>query len=189
MEYGGNITVAKNIKVIIGSTRENRLGADVASWVAKVASSVEGISVQIIDLQAENLPMFNAPVSPAYMPQDTPEAKAWGEKITNSDGFIFVTPEYNRSIPASLKNAIDYLYKEWADKTAVIVSYGFVDGGVTANKHLDDILKSLAISVVGNYILHLSHDDVDQNGKFSDVYSALAKHVNPLTEELKKLQA
>ena len=179
--------MAKNIKVIIGSTRDNRLGADVAAWVAKVASTVEGITIETIDLREENLPMFNAPVSPAYMPQDTPEAKAWGEKISQSDGFIFVTPEYNRSIPASLKNAIDYLYNEWANKTAVIVSYGFVNGGVTANKHLDDILSSLALTVAGSYIVHLSRDAIDETGKFSDVYTALAAHVEPLTEELKKL--
>ena len=116
------------IKLILGSTRQNRNGKPVADWL--VAQGKEaGFDVELLDLKEVNLPKFEAGVSPMYMPVDTPEAKAWAAQITEADGLVFLTAEYNRSIPGSLKDAIDYLYAEWNGKKASIVSYGYIDGG------------------------------------------------------------
>lgn len=100
--------MAKTIKLIIGSKRQNRIAPQVAAWVEKHASQAD-IDLEVIDLKELNLPPFDAPIPPAYAPTDTDDGKKWAEIVTNADGFIFVTSEYNRSIPSSLKSALDYL--------------------------------------------------------------------------------
>ena len=120
--------MAKNIQLIIGSTRQNRVGAQVAEWVKRHAEAHEGINVEVIDLKQENLPFFDAPTPPLYAPDSSAAGQAWAKKIERGDGFIFVTPEYNRGIPASLKNALDFLVAEWNHKPAAVVSYGWIDG-------------------------------------------------------------
>lgn len=170
--------MAKNIQLIIGSTRQNRLGAQVAEWVKKHAEEHEGISVEVIDLKQENLPFLDAPIPPAYAPVDTPEAKAWAEKIGRGDGYIFLTPEYNRSIPASLKNALDYLVTEWKDKPAVVVSYGYIDGGQSAANHLYDVLSWLKLATAESSVhLKLSQEIMTEDGSIKDVDAAFGDHV------------
>ena len=124
--------MSKNIKLVIGSTRQNRVGKSIASWIEDKLANNSTITLETIDLKEENLPIMDSPIPPAYAAVDTEAAKAWSRKIRTADGFIFLTPEYNRSIPASLKNALDYLVTEWKDKPAIIVSYGYIDGGKNA---------------------------------------------------------
>src|SRR5690606_17347786 len=102
----GYFSMAKNILLIIGSTRQNRLASSIAPWVIDQAKQEPGINLEVVDLKDENLPAFDATTPPSYAPVDTPEAKAWAAKVAAADGFIFLTPEYNRSVPSSLKNAL-----------------------------------------------------------------------------------
>ena len=170
--------MAKNIQLIIGSTRQNRLGAQVAEWVKKHAEVQDGINVEVIDLKEENLPLFDAPIPPLYAPVDTPAARAWAEKIGRGDGYIFVTPEYNRSVPASLKNALDYLVTEWKDKPAVVVSYGWIDGGQSAANHLYDILSWLKLATAESSVhLKLSQEIMADDGSIKDTDTAFGDHV------------
>src|ERR1700722_10679721 len=73
--------------------------------------------------------------------------KAWAAKITQFDAFVFVTPEYNHATSAALKNAIDFLYREWNNKAAGFVGYGAV-GGVRAIEHLRLVMGELQIADV-----------------------------------------
>ena len=167
----------KNIQLIIGSTRQNRLGPQIAEWVQKHAEEHEDITVEVVDLKEENLPLMDAAVPPSYAPIDTPEAKAWAEKIGRGDGYIFVTPEYNRGMPASLKNALDYLVAEWKDKPAVVVSYGYIDGGQSAARHLYDVLSWLKVATAESSVhLKLSPEIMGENG-IADTEKAFADYV------------
>lgn len=135
----------KKIGIIVGSTRAGRKSLDVAHWIMK--EKADNFNVEMIDLATWNLPMLDEPVPAAYGNYENEHTKQWSKHIAGFDGFIFVTPEYNASIPGVLKNAIDYLAKEWAAKPAAIVSYGG-KGGIRAQRHLTDILNNVKMNVL-----------------------------------------
>lgn len=165
--------MSKKLKLIVGSIRQNRNGLPVAEWLATQAKNA-GYDLEILDLKEVNLPRFEAGVSPMYMPVDTSEAKAWAAQISSADGLVFLTAEYNRSIPGSLKDAIDYLYAEWNSKKASIVSYGYIDGGGSATKHLTDILNWVKMEIVGPQIaIPFTEATFDESFQFKDIDASL----------------
>lgn len=137
------------IGIITGSTRDSRVNVQVAEWVKSIADQRTNAEFEVVDIKEYNLPKFNEPI-PAIMSQDyqAPEAKEWSQKINELDGFVFVTPEYNKAITSGLKDAIDYLYVEWNNKAAGIVSYGSTLG-VTAANNLRLILTVPKVATVG----------------------------------------
>lgn len=129
------------IHIILGSTREGRAIVPVSKWVAKAAAEIKDFDVEVVDLKDYDLPMFNEAISPRYNPSRVidPRVQPFLDKLAAADGYVFITPEYNHSIPAVLKNALDYLTSEITKKPAGIVSYGTV-GGARAAEHLKAIL-------------------------------------------------
>jgi NAD(P)H-dependent FMN reductase len=128
--------------IIVGSNRENRQTLKQATWVLKTASKLEGVQAELIDLADYPMPFMIEPVSPRYNPSRTidPTAKKYLDKLAEQDAYIFVTPEYNHSIPGVLKNSFDYLDWQLVRKPAAIVSHGTV-GGARAAMHLKEILS------------------------------------------------
>ena len=116
------------IAIIVGSTRPNRLAPQVAEWVHEHAQQHGGAEFELVDIADQNLPLLDEPMPPAMGQYSKDHTKAWAEKIASYDGFIFVTPEYNHSVPAALKNAVDFLYAEWNNKAIGFVSYGSAGG-------------------------------------------------------------
>lgn len=114
------------IGIIISTTRQGRFGEKVAAWVAGIAAERTDLDFEIVDLRDYPLPMFESAMSPRFAPIDTPEASRWAAKMAEFDGYVFVTAEYNRSITAVLKNALDHIYFEPARKPAAFVGYGAV---------------------------------------------------------------
>ena len=138
----------KKIKIIIGSTRDERVGDKVAQWVFEQSQLYKGnLEFEIIDLKEVNLPLFNEPKSPYEREYKYQHTKDWSTVISKSDGFIFVTPEYNHGYPASLKNAIDYLYHEWTGKPAAFVGYGS-RGAKDSVRQLSEVLVRLKFNVL-----------------------------------------
>lgn len=116
------------IGIVISTTREGRFGDKPAAWIQAIAAARGDLEVEIVDLRDYPMPLFDEPVSPAYVPPQNEVAQRWGRKVAELDGFIFVTAEYNRAPPAALKNALDYAYKEFNRKPAAFVGYGGVGG-------------------------------------------------------------
>src|SRR6201990_1421834 len=112
------------IGIIIGSTRPGRNGEQVARWVEKLAQQRTDAEFELVDLLDYHLPHLHEPLAPSVGNSANDHTKAWAEKIKSFDGYVFVTPEYNHSTSGALKNAIDYLYGEWNNKAAGVVSYG-----------------------------------------------------------------
>jgi len=135
------------VAVIIGSTRPNRNGEAVAKWVYEIASKRTDAEYELIDLLEVNLPLLDEPIPPSQGKYSKKHTKDWSEKISSFDAFVFVTAEYNHGIPGALKNAIDFLYKEWNNKVAGFVSYGS-SGGTRAVEHLRDVMAELQIADV-----------------------------------------
>ncbi len=133
------------IQVILGSTRQGRSGDKVAAWVMSELAKVPGAEYELLDLREWPLPFFDEPVGPSMAPGKftSEEAKRWSAKIQEGAGYILVTPEYNHSFPAVLKNALDYLYAEWNNKPVGFVSYGAFAGGARASEHLVQVVNEL----------------------------------------------
>lgn len=118
------------IQIIVGSIREGRVAIKVAEWLHRAINQLEfsTLDVEVVDLKEWDLPFFAGKNSPASGIYDQPKQQQWADKIATGDAFIFVTPEYNHGYSPVLKNAIDYLYKEWKGKPAAYVSYGGTNG-------------------------------------------------------------
>ncbi len=135
------------IAVILGSTRPGRNGTAVADWVVAQAKGRAGATYELVDLLDFPLPHLDEPLPPSMGQYAGEHTAAWARKIEAYDGFVFVTPEYNHSTSGVLKNAIDYLYTEWNNKSAAFVGYGTV-GGARAIEHLRSISAELQIAGV-----------------------------------------
>lgn len=135
------------IGIIIGSTRPGRNAEAVAKWVYAIASKRKDADYELIDIKDYNLPMLDEPAPASFGQYAHTHTKNWAEKIKSLDAFVFVTGEYNHSFPGALKNALDYLYAEWNNKTAGFVSYGSA-GGVRAVEQLRLVMGELQIADV-----------------------------------------
>jgi NAD(P)H-dependent FMN reductase len=142
------------IAVVTGSTRPGRNNLAVAQWVYDIAKAQKrpDAEFELVDIADYNLPLLNEPMPPSRGQYEHAHTRAWSERIKGFDAYVFVTPEYNHGPSAALKNAVDYLHREWADKAAGFVSYGSV-GGARAVEHLRLALASLDVATVRAQVL------------------------------------
>jgi len=119
------------IAVIVGSTRQGRFSEKPAQWLMDQLKKRQDVDARLLDLRDFPMPFFDEavpPAMPAHPPYRNEVVQKWTAEIAQTDGFIFVTPEYNYGPSAVLKNAIDWVYPEWNRKTAAFVSYGSAAG-------------------------------------------------------------
>ena len=173
-----------NIAIIIGSTRPGRVGVDVATWVNQLAQQRKDAKFELVDILDFNLPLLDEPVPAAMGQYSKPHTKAWAAKIEVFDAYVFVTPEYNHATCGALKNAIDFLYKEWNNKAAGFVSYGSA-GGTRAVENLRLIMAELQVADVRNQVsLSLSADFENYRA-----FKPQAHHQKSVNEMLNQLVA
>lgn len=132
------------IGLILSTTRQTRFADRPAQWVLDIAKSQGDADYEIVDLRDYPIAYFDAPASPRFVPLEDPVALRFAAKMAELDGYIFITAEYNRAIPAVLKNALDHLYSEPARKPAAFVGYGAV-GGSRAVEQLRLIAMELSM--------------------------------------------
>jgi NAD(P)H-dependent FMN reductase len=137
------------VAIILGSTRPDRNGEAVARWVYNIAKkrSNDDTEFEYVDIKDFNLPLLDEPIPPSQDQYSKDHTKEWSTKIDSFDAFIFVTAEYNHGIPGALKNAIDFLYREWNNKAAGFVSYGGT-GGIRSVEHLRLVMAELQVADV-----------------------------------------
>jgi NAD(P)H-dependent FMN reductase len=136
-----------NVGIVVGSTRPGRKADAVARWVHEIAKKRNDASFEVVDIADFKLPLLDEPMPPMMGQYSHPHTKAWAAKIAGFDAFVFVTPEYNHSTSGALKNAIDFLFREWNDKAAGFVGYGGV-GGARAIEHLRTVLAEVKVADV-----------------------------------------
>jgi NAD(P)H-dependent FMN reductase len=117
-----------HIQIIVGSVREGRKATPVADWVYERATTRTDCSVELVDLKDWALPLFSFGRPPILGEYEDELQQRWAQKVAEADGYLFVSPEYNHGYTPALKNALDYLYAEWAHKPASFVTYGGVSG-------------------------------------------------------------
>lgn len=135
------------IAIIVGSTRPGRKAEAVAEWVHGLAKQRSDAEFELVDLKDFNLPLLDEAVPPSMGKYSQPHTKAWAARIAEFDAYVFVTPEYNHATSGALKNAIDFLYREWNNKAAGFVGYGSA-GGTRAVENLRLIMGELQIADV-----------------------------------------
>lgn len=135
------------IAIIIGTTRPERVGESVGRWVYELAQKRKDAEFELIDLREYNLPLLDEPIPPSQGKYSKEHTKRWGAKIDSFDGFVFVTAEYNHGIPGALKNALDFVYREWNNKAAGFVGYGSA-GGTRAVESLRLVMGELQVADV-----------------------------------------
>ncbi len=138
-------------------------------WVIDHLKNYPQIAVEVIDLKTWNLPLFAYPLPPMMGEYSSDLTKQWSKAIRAADGYIFVTPEYNHSFPAALKNALDYLHYEWNYKPVAFVSYGASSGGIRAVEQLRQVVSELKMVGVREDInIAFPSKSFDQYGKLAD---------------------
>jgi NAD(P)H-dependent FMN reductase len=135
------------VAIVTGSTRPGRNNEAVARWVYGLARARKDAEFELVDIADYNLPLLDEPMSPILGQYTHAHTKKWAETIGSFDAYVFVTPEYNHSTSGALKNAIDYLYREWNNQAAGFVSYGSA-GGARAVEHLRLVMAEVMVATV-----------------------------------------
>ncbi|MGK8523720.1 NADPH-dependent FMN reductase [Nocardia asteroides] len=142
------------LAVIIGSVREGRFGPVVASWFAEQARRHPSFEVDVIDLAEARIPL-ELPATPPALNPDPQRPDGMTDlttRLTAADAFVIVTPDYNRSVPASLKAVIDWHFTQWDAKAIGFVGYSGASGGLLAIEHLRQIFNELNAHTVRDYV-------------------------------------
>lgn len=162
------------VQIIVGTTREGRVSGRVGKWVEQNLKAFDGVEAEVVDLIDYPMPFFDEALPPKYNPERAPkpEVKKWLDKIAEADAYVIVTAEYNRSMPAVLKNALDYVGYEMSGKPAALVAHGST-GGAQA-------VASLRITVPGAGAFTTASATF-----FSDYVAQHIDEAGELSEELK----
>jgi NAD(P)H-dependent FMN reductase len=160
------------ISVIVGSTRQGRFSEKPAQWILQHLEKRDGIEARLLDLRDFPMPFFDQalpPAMPGRPPYEHEVVKRWTAEIAASDGFVFVTPEYNYGPSAVLKNAIDWVYPEWNRKAAAFVSYGSAMGARGVQQLRENMIEVQVAPVrssvhipVATLWAHFQGGDVDE---------------------------
>ena len=122
------------IGILLSTTRQSRFADRPANWLLELAQGRDDADYELVDLRDYAIPFFDSPASPRFVPVEDAAALRFARRMAALDGVIFITAEYNHSMSAVLKNALDHLYDELARKPAAFVGYGAV-GGARAVEH------------------------------------------------------
>jgi NAD(P)H-dependent FMN reductase len=159
------------VQIIVGSTRQGRVTDKVAQWVANEAANLADTTIEVVDLKDYPLPFFDEAVSPQYNPnrQPAPAVKTWLDKLADADAYVIVSPEYNRSYPGVLKNALDFVDFQFANKPIAIVAHGST-GGAQAVASLRITLPGLqTVTVPGaTFFAGQAGQMLDDSGELTD---------------------
>lgn len=173
------------IAIILSSTRQSRFADKPAQWLYEIATQRSDLDFELVDLRNFPMPFFDEVASNAWSPSTNPVAQRWQQKVAEFDGYIFITAEYNHSITAVLKNALDYAYPEWNRKPAACVGYGSV-GAARAIEHLRLICVELQMVPIRTGV-HIQGGDfmaVWQQGKSLNDFPYLQPNVANMLDEL-----
>ncbi len=170
------------LAIVIGTSRPGRVTPRQADWIAKTAAAMPDVVAEQIDIADYPMPFINEAISPRYNPSRKidPKVQKWLDKIDQFEAYVFVTPEYNHSIPGELKNAFDYMTLELKRKPTAIAAHGTV-GGVRAAMHLREILsEAQSVPIPKFSAVHGVSKLIDEAGNLSE--AAQANPYGPQTQ-------
>lgn len=151
------------VGVVLGSTRPGRVAEQVGAWVIGRMNSQPAIQIEVLDLAAIGLPFLNETEHPSTQTYVHEWTRSWSRQVDALDAVLLLTPEYNSSFPAPLKNALDYLSAEWRRKAVGMVGYGMTSAGTRAVASLTPVVVALGMVPVGAVQLPL-RERLDESG-------------------------
>jgi NAD(P)H-dependent FMN reductase len=173
-----------NLQVFVASTRPGRVGLPVARWFHGVASRHGAFRVELVDLAEIGLPLLDEPKHPRLSQYTHRHTLEWSAKVDGADAFVFVMPEYNHGFNAPLKNAIDFLYREWQHKPVGFVSYGGVAAGTRAVQMIKPVLTVLKMVPLTEALpIPFVRQHFNDQGEFQAT-EAMEKTANGMLDEL-----
>lgn len=172
-----NTSEPLRVAVIIGSNREGRFGETVANWFLKTIADLDGLDIDTIDLADLDLHTSIREVPSAAV-------EAVSSRVAAADAFVFITPEYNHSFPASIKTFIDHHVEQWCGKAIGFVSYGGIAGGLRSVEALRLVFASLNAATVRNTVSFANVWDQFTDGSLSNPEGS-AHAANSLVQQLK----
>ncbi len=164
------------ILAVIGSARKGRVADKVLEYVKADIATRSGVELVVADLKELDLPFFeneNPPLSPAFTITD-PKIMAWSEIVKAADSVLFITPEYNHTLSAIQKNALDSLGADWNAKPATAVAYGWTGGSMSVDT-LRIVLKNLKADVKEHMAQLGFMKDLNPDGSLLDEASVTAQ--------------
>ena len=176
------------LAMIIGSTRPTRFADKPAEWLLDRASHRGDLTLEKLDLRDFDLPFFAEIGTNLHVPSQDPRVLAWQEAIRPFDGYVFIVAEYNHSITAALKNALDQAYKEWVRKPFSALGYGST-GGARAIEHLRGIGIELQM-VPSKFSAHIGGGEMFKvypaggNAPMSEIEEAIKPSVDAMLDDL-----
>lgn len=181
--------IKKTVYIILGSTREGRSSDKVGLAIKKIIGPNPDVNFEIIDLRNWDIPFFHDAITPGESPSKDTKIQAWSNKIKQAQGFIIITPTYNGSYTAVLKNALDVLYAEWNNKPVLFVGYsGGKSGGKKAIGHLRAVARELKMKSLESEInIPQVWQAFDSKGEFKD-QDVVAKIKTTISELLNGLK-
>lgn len=182
------MTKLKNIIIVTGSARPNSSGKYIAELTRDLLDSYPDTKARIIEIKDLDLPFLDSELAPAddnYSPTNK-NVKSWTEMVDSADGVVFVTPEYNTSLSAIQKNAIDWIYKEWNDKPVALVGYGWHKA---SRVHLSAraVLENVKANIMSNTTGLMFTQDLAIDGKILDLEEVTTKLKATLDELIANL--
>ena len=177
------------LRIVIASTRPGRVGLPVARWFEGVARAHGGFDVEVTDLAELGLPFVDEPEHPRLRRYTQPHTLAWSATVEASDAFVFVIPEYNYGFNAPVKNALDFLFHEWAWKPAGFVSYGAVAAGTRSLQMLKQVISALKMVPIYEAVsIPFVRTLIDDGGAFQPT-EAIAAAAAAMLDELARSEA
>ncbi|MFC9437587.1 NADPH-dependent FMN reductase [Nocardia sp. NPDC057030] len=175
----------QRVAVVIGSTRPARICAGIATWARDALREKGDLDYDLLDLAEVGLPFLDEPRRAALQQYEHEHTRAWSRLVQSYHGFLFVFPQYNWGYPGVLKNALDYLYWEWRDRPAGVLTYG-THGGNRGAEQLIGVLRGLHMRPLDTRVgAVIAEQDVDENGQLRDLDATL----DPNRALLRKLGA
>jgi NAD(P)H-dependent FMN reductase len=181
----GEAPSGERVAVVVGSTRPTRICRGIAEWVRDAVQQESALRYELIDLAEIDLPFLDEPLKPALGQYAHEHTRAWSRLVSSFGGFVFVYPQYNWGYPAPLKNALDFLYREWHDRPAGSVTYG-TRGGAKSAQQLHGVLEGLRMRPLEDRVeIAIPAADVDEEWQLRDVDATL----RPYHERLRQMDA
>ena len=173
----------KRVAVVVASSRPTRICPGIASWIQQALQDALGpdpsdatIRYESIDLAEIDLPFLDEPIIPALGQYQHQHTKAWSQLVGSYHGFFFVLPQYNWGYPAILKNALDFLYREWNNKPATYATYGN-HGGTRAAQQIQQVLNGLRMRLLDDHLeITVAFDDLTAEGQVKDLDAVLTPY-------------
>lgn len=170
------------VAVIIGSTRPTRICPGIAAWVRDTLQVDSRLRYELVDLAEMDLPFLDEPLKAALGRYEHQHTKAWSRLIDGYGGFVFVLPQYNWGYPAPLKNALDFLYREWNEKPVTSVTYG-TRGGNRAAQQIHEVFAGLDMRPLADHIeVKITESDVDVSWQLKDAADTLRPYFEQVRE-------